>query len=143
MRFKNDRRLSAAVIIGIVAVVILLGVAGYFAKSYFDLRANPGQAAQEDTKRLTDQVGKLYALPDEDPVVGKIQDREKLSDQEFFKNAANGDDLLIYQESKLAIIYRASENKLINVGPVSINNTDADQPGVDTEAQSEESGRGE
>jgi len=88
-------------------------------------------------------VGVLYALPDEDPVVGKIQDREKLSDQEFFKNAANGDDLLIYQESKLAIIYRASENKLINVGPVSINNTDADQPGVDTEAQSEESGRGE
>ena len=143
MRFKNDRRLSAAVIIGIVAVVILLGVAGYFAKSYFDLRANPGQAAQEDTKRLTDQVGKLYALPDEDPVVGKIQDREKLSDQEFFKNAANGDDLLIYQESKLAIIYRASENKLINVGPVSINNTDADQPGVEAEAQSQESGRGE
>lgn len=143
MRFRHDRKPSALMIAVIAVVVILLSVAGYFAKSYFDLRANPGQAAQEDTKRLTEQVGKLYALPDEDPVVGKIQDKEKLSDQEFFKNAANGDDLLIYQDSKLAIIYRASENKLINVGPVSVDNTDVDQPGVEAEAQPEEPRRGE
>ncbi|HEU5121306.1 MAG TPA: hypothetical protein VFT59_00525, partial [Candidatus Saccharimonadales bacterium] len=51
----------------------------------------------------------------------------KLKDQPFFKNAENGDQLLIYQGAKMAIIYREKDNKLINVGPVAMDA--ATQPG--------------
>lgn len=130
MRFQRERKPNILLVVAIFIVVGLLLVAGYFAKSYYDLKANPSQASLDESRRLRDAVGKLYALPDEEPVIGKIQDKDKLKDQTFFKNAKNGDDLLIYQEAKLAIIYRASENKLINVGPVSINNTDNNKSGA-------------
>lgn len=115
---KNNRVIY---IVLIIVVLLAVGTAGYFAKKYFDLKANPNQASQEETARLTEAVGKLYELPkDETPIVGKVQDKEKLKDQPFFKNAQNGDDILIYQKAKVAIIYRAKENKLINVGPIAI-----------------------
>lgn len=121
MQVKRDKKSLFAFIAIAVLVVALLGVAGYFAKSYYDLRANPNQANEQETKRLTAAVGQLYQLPkDEEPIVGKIQDKEKLKDQPFFKASQNGDDILIYQKAKLAIIYRAKENKLINVGPIAI-----------------------
>lgn len=105
----------------IVLLLALAGTAGYFAKSYYDLRANPEAAAESEAKRLTDAVGKLYQLPsDETPIIGKVKDKEKLKDQPFFKNAANNDDIFIYQKAKIAIIYRATENKLINVGPIAM-----------------------
>ncbi len=102
-------------------VVAALGAAGYFAKQYYDLRSNPNMAAQEETVQLTNTVSKLYDLPkDEKPIIGSVQDKEKLKDQPFFKNAQNGDKILIYKEAKLAVIYRQEENKLINVGPIAI-----------------------
>jgi len=115
----------------IITALVLIGVAGYFAKSYFDLRANPSQVAENETKQLTSAVGKLYQLPsDETPIVGKVNDRDKLKEQPFFKSAQNNDDILIYQKAKIAIIYRAAENKIINVGPIAIDSkkTDATKP---------------
>lgn len=109
------------IIVGVIVLVGLAGVAGFFAKNYFDLKANPQQAADSEVKRLTDAVGKLYQLPaDETPIVGKVKDKEKLKDQPFFKNAQNNDDLLIYQKAKIAIVYRDTESKLINVGPIAL-----------------------
>ncbi len=121
MLAKFSRNNKLMYIMLIIVVLLAVGTAGYFAKKYFDLRANPNQAAEEETTRLTNAVGKLYELPkDETPIIGKVQDKEKLKDQPFFKNAETGDDILIYQKAKVAIIYRAKENKLINVGPIAI-----------------------
>jgi len=133
MLTNSTRQSKILCITFIVVVVLAVGTAGFFAKKYFDLRANPNQAAQAETSRLTEMVGKLYELPkDETPIVGKVQDKAKLKEQPFFKNAENGDDLLIYQKSKLAIVYRAKANKIINVGPIAI---DAAQQKASTPAQ--------
>lgn len=119
--YGKDRKKKIYLIVTAVVIVLLVIAAGYFAKSYYDLRANPNKASEEESQRLTNAVGKLYQLPsDETPIVGKVKDKDKLSDQPFFKNAQNDDDILIYQKAKVAIIYRAAENKLINVGPVAI-----------------------
>lgn len=68
-----------------------------------------------------EKVGKLLTLPtDEQPTVATVQDKEKLKDQPFFKDAQNGDKLLIYTKAQKAIIYREEGNKLINVGPVTL-----------------------
>lgn len=68
---------------------------------------------------IINQVGKLILLPTgEKPEVATIGDVEKLKKQnpEIYKDAQAGDLLLLYK-SRL-IIYRQSENKLINVLPV-------------------------
>lgn len=104
-----------------IAVMILLAlIAGYFFWQYTKLKANPDAAAQETTQRLVGKVEKLYQLPNEKPTVAQINDKDKLKEQPFFKSAQNGDYLLIFTNSKLAVLYREGENKLINVGPIAI-----------------------
>jgi len=59
-------------------------------------------------------VGELINVPDELPTVTTIVDIIALqnSDSDFYKDAQNGDIVLIY--TSLAVIYRESENKVIN-----------------------------
>lgn len=121
MQLKRTNKTTVIYIVAAVVLLVAIGAAGLFAKKYYDLKANPNQASQEDTKKITDKVGKLYQLPkDETPILGKVKDKEKLKDQAFFKDSQNGDDLLIYQKARVAVIYRDGENKLINVGPIAI-----------------------
>jgi hypothetical protein len=110
---------------------------------YADAKKDPGAANKATTARVLERVDLLYALPkDEEPTVAQVQDKSKLDNQEFFKKAANGDYLLIYQKNKLALIYREKDNKLINVGPVNIDNNQnkenqgqAETAGDQTQAQ--------
>jgi len=80
-------------------------------------------AVQAEADRLVASVGKLITLPtDEKPTIATVTDIEKVKDQPFFKNAKNGDKVLIYTKAQKAIIYRESENRIIEVGAVNINN---------------------
>ena len=64
-------------------------------------------------------VGKLMMLPTgETPTYGTVQDKTKLKGQTFFAHAENGDELLMYEQAKTSILYRASINKIVNVGPI-------------------------
>ena len=58
---------------------------------------------------------------DEVPTVATISDKEKLAGQTFFARAENGDILFAYTTAMEAILYRPSTNKIINVAPISIN----------------------
>ena len=68
----------------------------------------------EINKQILDKVSKLIELPDETPTIATITDKTKLQDV-FFARAQNGDKILIFQNSKKAIIYRESANKIIEV----------------------------
>jgi hypothetical protein len=83
-----------------------------------------GQATvQAEVDSLVAQVGKLISLPtDEKPTVATVTDASKVKDQPFFANAKNDDKVLIYQKAAKAILYRPSENRIIEVGAVNINN---------------------
>jgi hypothetical protein len=108
-------------IISAILLVVAGGLAVFFYKQYTDLKNSPDVVAKENTARLLDKVGKLYALPgDEDPTVAEVSDKSKVKDQPFFKNVENGDHVLVYPKSRIAILYRESQNKIINVGPVAI-----------------------
>jgi hypothetical protein len=123
-----------------LAIVASLATAGYFYKQNRDIKANPNSVSQKEVASLTKSVGKLMTVPtDEQPTVATVQDKEKLKDQPFFKDAQNGDKLLIYTKAQKAIIYRESQNKLVNVGPVSLDNAtqtpSGAAPAVSTPAQ--------
>lgn len=106
---------------GLVVLVLALGATAVtFYKKYQDVKNNPAAVADQNLKAITEKVGKLITLPDETPTLADVQDISKLKDQPFFKNAQNGDNVLIFTAAKQAIIYRESTNKLINVGPISL-----------------------
>lgn len=112
-----------------IAVLVLLAIVGFGAAGYLfwqnqELQNNPEttQKAQANrAKEVRDKVAKLISLPtDETPTLATVTDKEKLKDQPFFKDAVNGDQILIFPQAKKAIIFRESENRLINVGPIAI-----------------------
>lgn len=111
----------------LLSLLVILAIAGiggsyYFYKKYTDVTSNPNAVAQKEVNELVSDVGKLMMLPkDETPTVATISDKEKLSDQVFFKNAENNDKLLLYNVAATAILYRPQTKKIINVAPVSLN----------------------
>ena len=64
-------------------------------------------------------VGELIILPkDSKPDIATIANVDKLKekDSNFYKNASNGDMLLIYPDQ--VILYSPKENIIINVAPI-------------------------
>jgi type II secretory pathway pseudopilin PulG len=117
---------TSVAVIAVLALVALasIGAAGYFYNQAQNLKNNP-KAVQEQQKQqaadLKAKVSKLIDLPkDESPTIATVSDKTKLKNQPFFKDADNGDQILIFPQAKKAIIYREKEDKLINVGPIAI-----------------------
>ncbi len=108
-----------AVMVGVVSLTV------FFYGQWQRVRNNPLQAqeekAQRDIAEVMEAVGKLMVLPENEvPTLVVIDDKENIGkDQEFFKWAENGDQMLIYRQAKKAILYRSSSNKIVNVAPVS------------------------
>lgn len=119
----------------IVLLAIALAAGGYSYSLYFrtqkelkELRDNPRVIALEEAEEIIKRVSSLVDLPqDEIPTVATITDVEKLKDRAFFAKAENGDKVLIYNQRKRAILYRPDTNKVIEVAPVNIGDTNAEQ----------------
>jgi hypothetical protein len=87
------------------------------------LNQQTGQLSSDQTQQLIDEVGKIIDLPTgETPTVAVITDVLQLQNQEFFKKAQNGDQVLIYSVASKAYLYRPSQKKIIDVQSISINN---------------------
>lgn len=106
---------------GVSVIALLVIVAGIFFWKYHNLKNDPETVAKETSQRVIQEVGKLYKLPSkETPTVARVEDTKKLAGQDFFRDAKNGDYILVYAGSKLAILYREDANQLINVGPINL-----------------------
>jgi hypothetical protein len=127
-------------IVAVVLGVLVLGLAGtsiMFYKQAHQLKVNPQQVAQEENQKVIDAVGKLALLPEgESPTIATVTDPDKLkAEQAFFAKAAAGDKVLIYTQALKAIMYRPSENKIIEIAPLVIGNPSPtpNQPTADNE----------
>ncbi len=78
------------------------------------------ELSAKDVAAYVKKVSALMAVPkSETPKVVVLNNVDEIAKQQpFFIGAKNGDVFLVYNESKKAIIYRPSENLIINVGPV-------------------------
>ena len=106
-------------LIFLFVILTLAGAGGsyYFYNKYSDankLLADPNALVQKEESKVIDMLGKLIDLPtDEKPTVATVLDKEKLKDQPFFAKAENGDKLIVFAQSKKAILYRESTNKIV------------------------------
>ncbi len=125
---KGSYLFSIALIV--VVVALTLGLV-YMYRINQSLRQPEVQSelAKQANNKLLDRVSEIILVPtDEEPTIAKIVNVANLqkTNADFYKDARDGDRLIIY--SSKAIIYRESENKVINVAPVVIK--PGDQPGL-------------
>lgn len=121
--------------LGVLLIFVLLvcgmGFLGYkyidTKKDYQDAQntvnrlSNPEEAVKQEAENLKNRVSQLVEVPaGQEPTIATVQDVSKLQSQVFFKNAQNGDKVLIYTEAKKAILYRPSTDKIIGVTEVNI-----------------------
>lgn len=115
---KNLRR---KLVTGVASLLLFIstGSALYYYSQYRSLQKNSINTSQQQDDALLTKAGKLILLPtNETPSIAKVTDKSKLSNEQFFKNAQNGDWIIIYLKAKQAVIYRESTNQIIGVGPV-------------------------
>lgn len=124
-------------------LIVALIVGGGF---YYLARTQPqvlglsqGVDSQAEAEKLLSDLGKLIALPgDEQPTIATVTDIERVREQVFFRNAQNGDKVVVYTNARKAILYRPSENRIIEVGAVNINQA-TPTPSPDGKENSQES----
>lgn len=107
-------------------LITILAIVGavYFYKEAQTLKADPQVQAQKEAQELVEKVGALIVLPEgEVPTVATVSDPEALKDQSFFENAQAGDKVLIFTTARKAILYSVTTNKIVNVAPLNIGNT--------------------
>ncbi len=125
--------------IAIAIIFALLGIGGVGLYQYkrvqgelTKLKTNPSGPLTDDRQReLIAEVSSRIMLPtDEKPTVAVVSDINRLKDQQFFSGGQNGDVVLIYMNSKKAVLYRPAEKKIVEVAPVNLNNNQASVAGA-------------
>jgi hypothetical protein len=134
---KQPQHVSLRLLVIVTTIVFLVvaAAAGFFAMQFFALKSSPEVTDDETSRLIINKVEGIYMLPEGQPTVAKVQDTEKLNGQAFFEKAENGDYLVIYSEAKLALLYREGANKLVNVGPISVSDTAAQEAASDPAAK--------
>jgi uncharacterized membrane protein len=103
------------------------------------LQNNPAIKDQVDAQDTINKVSALVNVPtDETPTVATVTDLSQLKNQPFFANAQVGDKVVIYQNAKEAILYRPSNNKIIQIAPLNTSQqtqAQAQAPAAQTQTQ--------
>jgi predicted negative regulator of RcsB-dependent stress response len=136
-RSFNSLKPSKRAVVEVIVLVLLVGLGFYAWQLRSDrddlqtqltsLKSNPQAAVQQQTTDLINQVGKLYHLPTgETPTVAAVTNAEQAKKQSaFFKDAQDGDKVLLYVKAGEAILYRPGTNKIILVAPLTFSGNDA------------------
>lgn len=134
---SRQKIMKYAVLVIVISTFALFAVKYNEAQKEIARLQDPETVAADEVSQLATKVGQLIKLPqDEVPTVATVVDADKLRDQPFFADAQDGDRVLMYAEASKAILYRPSENKIIEVAPINIGD---DSSTGTTEAQSSES----
>ena len=116
---KKEVVLPKKIIIGIVVILVLVTI-GIVYVVYSEKQKATAAAALNEVQGLVDALSKITELPNEQPTIATVTDKEKLKQYPFFTKAESGDKVLIFNQAKKAYLYRPSSGKLIEVGPITL-----------------------
>jgi hypothetical protein len=123
---KSAKKVGGGKKLNLVLSLLLLGAlaaGGFFYTKYKNVSSDPKKAVASknasETKDVLDAVNKvIFTESDKQPTVARVEspDTLKKSNPDFYKNVTGGDYLILYPQR--AIVFRRSENKIINVAPI-------------------------
>ena len=104
-----------------------------FQKEFTETKSVASQASlgidTDEAARIIDKVRSLVVVPaGEEPTVARISDVTRLSGQQFFAQAMNGDHVLVFQQAHRAILFRESENRVVEFTTVTFAGTPTPSP---------------
>jgi hypothetical protein len=104
----------------IIIFVVLFGFA-VFQKFNSAEKLPKGQLSDKQIEVIVKKVSKLINIPKEIPAIATIIKADKLiAEQSFYIGSKDGDYLIVFPQAQKAIIYRENEDKIINTGPIVI-----------------------
>jgi hypothetical protein len=113
-----SRFMTQAVFFLVLGGVLAGGGVYSFARRYPDvlgLRVTISQ--EEEAKAIVEAVSKIMDVPtDEAPTIKTVTSFDESSNETAFKNTKSGDKIISYLKNKRVILYRPSDNKIIDVG---------------------------
>ena len=98
---------------------------------------SPDDLIRQKNAAIIASAAKQIALPtNEQPILATVSDRDKLQNQDFFKQAQNGDKILLFPKNKKAFLYRPSLDQVLAQAPLIYQDTppDASVAAVATQA---------
>jgi hypothetical protein len=110
-------------LVGILTIFALVGISAsvYLYRQWNSTKKllnNPTEATKVEVKDLVSRISKLMILPNEEPQLATVWEQEKLKDQQFFSNAKNGDKILIFVKAQKAVLFRPTNNIIVEVAPL-------------------------
>lgn len=142
----HSRRFSPFVFLAVIFAVFVVAVAiaaGYLYNENRKLKAQLPQSKQEQEKELKavlPPLKKLMDVPDENPSIATVIDKEKIKNQPFFAKAENGDKLVIFESSRKAVLFRPSSGKIVNFDVFVVNPSANTQPQANVSGQPQPTG---
>lgn len=134
---KKHKSFKPLLIKALIALILLLSI---FTASFFFVKYKQEQKVAKtlvtqkelSNAELIALVEKLVVLPKEAPAIATVSDVTKLEGQPFFKDAKNGDKVLLFSEAQKAVLFRLGVNKIINIAPFNSTEQSIVSPVVDT-----------
>lgn len=106
----------------IVIVVLLLGLVGGVwwwlgGRSPQPVGESAPTSAAAEAAAVHAVLKEILVLskPDEVPQLSPVTDLSKLQAQNFFRRAALGDDIVVYKENGMIVLYRPSTKQVVNL----------------------------
>lgn len=101
----------------------------YYFVQYQRLKSDPTLEARKEAERVVKELSKIMVVPDDPaPVLATVSDRDQLQDQPFFRQAENGDQVVIFPSSMRAVLYRPSEKRVVDMAPLTTDASASAQP---------------
>ena len=123
----KDKKLKYLILVFLILLLVLgIGYGGYrlikfsiFNFQFSKQLSNDQLKKEQNTEEIIEELGKLVELPKNDvPTVLTVTDLKPLRNQPFFAEAEIGDKVLIFSQSKRAVLYRPSEKKVVSIAPL-------------------------
>lgn len=113
---RKKPTLAMIMVVLSLGLIVTVGTSTYLFLQNQKLSNTQSKPADpKEIETLVNKVSRLMELPDEEPTIATVSDKDKLKEQAFFSKSENGDKVLIFTTSGKAILYRPSADKIIDV----------------------------
>jgi hypothetical protein len=118
---KTSTGKKILIVANVLLVFGLIGATAYLYTDNQDLNEQITLTTEEKNKRLVAEINKVFDLPEEEPVVAIVTNKDEFKTQyPAFDNAETGDYLLFYRKARLNVLYRQSEKRVVKTATVSV-----------------------